>query len=424
VEGVLTTLGEQGGARRKPLYRRLRWSLAILILVVSVAGYVAWGWIDEFADSLIRPVRPTHEVDAFGGMIPQDGPPPGFLGALTSTLDEGGELVGGVVASPAVTMGLRRGDVLVEWNGTTLDETGEVYRRLRRDWRAGDAVTLLVRRAEDDRVDLLDMQGTLSPRYRNPSDLDLEYEAVEFSNPEGMILRGWYVPANGDRGVVFAHGVGGNRTQSLKFLRAFHDAGYHAIQFDFSGRGESDGDFITYGVREAADVAAAVAELTRRSGVSPRRVVLFGESMGAASSLLAAAETEVGAVVSIAAYADLYDAARYWLRALPTDVVPRLLAQAIQRKAGFDYREVRPADAVPRIRAPIFYVHGQIDQVVPADHMERLAAATVSPHETLLIPEMDHGDPISYLGDAFFEMVLSFLDENGLGLAPVQTPEE
>jgi fermentation-respiration switch protein FrsA (DUF1100 family) len=416
------TIVEQGGARRSLLRRVLGWSLVVLILIVSAAGYFVWRWIDGIADSAIRPIRATQEIDFLGRTIPQDGPPPGLLGALTSTLDEGGERVWRVAGPPAATMGIRYGDILVEWNGTTLDETGEAYRRLLQDARAGDAMTLRVRRPEDDRVAPLEMQGTLSPRYRNPSDLNLEYENLEFSNPEGMNLRGWYIPASGDRGVVFAHGNAGNRASSLNALRAFHDAGYHAIQFDFSGPGDSDGDFITYGLREAGDLVAAVTELTRKSGVPPTRVVLYGRSMGAATSLLAAAETEVGAVVSVAAYADLYDVLRSWFGALPTEIVPRLVTSAIRRKGGFDVRQVRPVDAVPKIRAPILYVHGQADRLIPREHMERLAAVTVAPHETLMIPEMDHADPSRFVGDSFVEGVLSFLDENGL--ASTQTPEE
>jgi len=399
----------------------LGWSLAILILAVSVAWYFAWRWIDGIAVSLVNPTRTTLEYDFIGRTIPKDGPPLGSLGIFTSTLDEGGEQVWRVAGPPATTMGILYGDILVEWNGTTLDEIGEAYRRLLQEARTGDAVVLRVKRPEVDPEALLEKQGTLSPMYRNPSDLNLEYEDIEFANPGGMTLRGWYIPADGDRGVVFAHGNAGNRTFGLSVLRAFHEAGYHALQFDFSSRGDSDGgDFITYGIREADDLTAAVAKLSRRSGVPSSRVVLFGQSMGAATSLLAASQEDVGAVVSIAAYADAYDMVRSFFSGLPTDLFPRLMVSAVQRRAGFDLREIRPVDAVPQIRVPILYVHGQADRLTSPEHTERLAAETVVPHEMLLIPEMDHTQPSRFLGDPFMQRVLTFLDENGLAPVPTQ----
>ena len=82
----------------------------------------------------------------------------------------------------------------------------------------------------------------------------------------------------------------------------------------------------------------------------------------------------------------------------------------------------RPIDAVAQIGSPILYVHGKADRLIPPEHVERLSAATVAPHEVLSVPEMDHVRPSRFLGDPFMERVLAFLDENGL--APALPPAE
>jgi hypothetical protein len=67
---------------------------------------------------------------------------------------------------------------------------------------------------------------------------------VEFTNPAGLVLRGWLVPAapNAARatrglGMVCVHGGGRDRRAWLRHVPMFHNRGYDVLLFDFSEHG-------------------------------------------------------------------------------------------------------------------------------------------------------------------------------------------
>jgi pimeloyl-ACP methyl ester carboxylesterase len=58
--------------------------------------------------------------------------------------------------------------------------------------------------------------------------------------------------------------------------------------FDFAGCGKSEGEDITYGLREAEDVNSIIDYLRVNKGI--KEFVLWGRSMGAVAALLYAIE--------------------------------------------------------------------------------------------------------------------------------------
>jgi pimeloyl-ACP methyl ester carboxylesterase len=73
--------------------------------------------------------------------------------------------------------------------------------------------------------------------------LNIDYEDVEFTNPAGLVLRGWFVPASPKAvrttrlGMVCVHGGGRDRRAWLRHVPMFHNRGYDVLLFDFSEHG-------------------------------------------------------------------------------------------------------------------------------------------------------------------------------------------
>ena len=72
---------------------------------------------------------------------------------------------------------------------------------------------------------------------------------VELTNRNGKVLRGYMDMPENFNGelVIFYHGFTGNKTEHAKhflnFSRIISKYGYASLRMDFSGNGESDGDF-------------------------------------------------------------------------------------------------------------------------------------------------------------------------------------
>lgn len=128
---------------------------------------------------------------------------------------------------------------------------------------------------------------------------------VEFKSG-GVTCRAWaYAPdaavARAAPCIVMAHGLGGTRDCALEpYAKAFADAGFLVLLFDYRYLGASDGaprQLIDIR-KQLEDWAAAIASARAMPGVDPDRIGLWGSSFSGGHVLLAAARDERIAAVS------------------------------------------------------------------------------------------------------------------------------
>src|SRR5215212_12076824 len=160
-------------------------------------------------------------------------------------------------------------------------------------------------------VGLLVVLWMTSPRRRSPeatpASVGLGYRDIEFLSTDGVRLSAWWVPVEGSSlAGVLVPGWGGYKYDEhlLQTVSVYHDAGYGVLVLDLRAQGESGGSRRTLGYREVRDVRGALAWLRRR-GYALDRVVIHGWSMGGATTLRAAPDTGVAAVVEEAGCGDL-----------------------------------------------------------------------------------------------------------------------
>ena len=135
--------------------------------------------------------------------------------------------------------------------------------------------------------------------YDQPEAHGLDYESVWFdpldspSADQGARLHGWFLPVVGDgaRGtVVHCHGNAGNITGHYLFVAWLPKRGWNVLCFDYRGFGRSPGRATRQGT--LADTHAAIDYVKTRDDVDPSRVVLFGQSLGGAVGIVAAAQRD------------------------------------------------------------------------------------------------------------------------------------
>ena len=77
--------------------------------------------------------------------------------------------------------------------------------------------------------------------------------------------------------VIYLHGNSSSQMEGIFLIPFFVPAGVSVLCFDFSGCGNSEGDFISLGLLEQDDVESAIAYLKAKHGIN--RVVLYGRSL-------------------------------------------------------------------------------------------------------------------------------------------------
>lgn len=249
------------------------------------------------------------------------------------------------------------------------------------------------------------------PPLGNPRTwLGCDYDSLNLFTSAGIRLSGWSVPHPRPRlAVVLAHGYSSCRETMLPYLRFLRPWGSSAFLFDFRRHGLSGGSTTTLGHRETDDLSAVIQHARTKHPDLP--LLLVGESMGAAVSLLVAAnDSGVAAVLADCPYATLDEPVANRLRLTFGPEFGERLVPAAHREGerllGAAPHTIGPADSIHRIAPrPVLLVHGEADRLIPVSHAHRLRELG-GPHLQLwTVPDAAHARSVRIAADEYANRV-------------------
>jgi alpha-beta hydrolase superfamily lysophospholipase len=251
-----------------------------------------------------------------------------------------------------------------------------------------------------------------------PGMYGLAFEEVAFKTADGLTLRGWLVPAQGQAraAIVAAHGRGGSRRSFLDEVPGWHAAGYCVLTYDTRGFARSEaagpGDGFAGGWH---DIVAAARFVKQHCSV--HNVGVVGSSQGASNAIVAAArDTGISAVVAQGAGTNLYDV----LRAVPTmksfpDPLLGLITRIALLRMHAPWASITDlahgtVSEVERIgpRA-LFLIHGSADATVPVLQAQTLYRRAREPKSLWIVPGGGHQGLRKLVGAEYETRVLRFL---------------
>ena len=240
---------------------------------------------------------------------------------------------------------------------------------------------------------------------------DFPAEIVRISGAATGAVVGWFAPGEPRRGaVLLLHGVRADRTQMLARARFLHRAGYATLLVDLPAHGESEGDRITFGAREAAGGTAAL-EYVRRS-LPGERLGVIGVSLGAAATVLSHPAPAPDAVVLESMYPTIEEAVadRLAIRLGPigAHLAPLLLWQ-LPPRTGVSARDLTPIRGIPRLGSPVLIAAGADDQHTTWPETQRLFDAAAEPREIWRVEGAAHEDLHAFAPEEYERRILRFL---------------
>lgn len=232
---------------------------------------------------------------------------------------------------------------------------------------------------------------------RNPSELGLSFEDVNFLTRDGVRLHGWFIPhREAHRTLIWFHGNAGNISHRLENIKLLHDkTGVHIFIFDYRGYGRSKGQISEQGAY--LDGEAAVKYILERAGGDFHRIILFGRSLGTAVAAEMATRFDTAGLILESPFVSIAEMARVMFPLLP---IRWLL------KNKFDVLE-----KIRKIKTPLLVLHGDRDEIIPSAQGKRVFDAAPEPKQFHTILGAGHNDTYIVGGEAYFQRLRDFIQE-------------
>lgn len=219
---------------------------------------------------------------------------------------------------------------------------------------------------------------------------------------------------NSKRGaIIFLHGVRRHKEQVFPMAAFFSLAGYDCYAPDLRSHGESEGIFTTYGYKEKFDVSRLIDTISSqyKNGES---IVLWGQSMGAATAMLTMAQdSRVTSGVIESTFSDFKQVvADYFIQELGfySEPVRDYMIWGAHMLTGIEAGEVSPLNFSSLITAPVLFVHGTSDQRINIKYAREIFSHVKSPGSQFLqIENARHTNVWETGGETYFKRVLEFL---------------
>lgn len=229
-------------------------------------------------------------------------------------------------------------------------------------------------------------------------------EIVTRTTFDGLKIKSRVIPHENARGTIVA--MHGYRSRSdvdfapeCEFLWSL---GYNLLVIMQRSHDESEGTYITFGVKERFDCRQWAEYAAERFGKeSP--IFLSGISMGSATVMMAS-ELElpenVKGIIADCGYTSPWDIAKHVLKtslhlpAFPVMTTANWIARLV---AKFSFKEASPMEALKKNRLPVLFIHGDKDDFVPTEMSYRNYEACAAPKKLVIIKGAAHAQ--SYMVD-------------------------
>lgn len=228
-----------------------------------------------------------------------------------------------------------------------------------------------------------------------PTDRGMEYEDVFLSCPDGVTIHGWFLPGRGETTLLFFHGNGGNISHRVEKVYLLCYPEISALLIDYHGYGMSGGR----PSEESCYLDAMVSweYLTQKRQIPPKKIVLFGESLGGAVAIDLAVKKEIGAVILESTFTD----------------IGSVMSRFVPGIGTFLKKRFHSLSKMTKLKAPLLILHGDQDELVPYELGRKLFEEANEPKEFFTIRGAHHNDTYEVGGEAYREAIHQFIKRYG-----------
>ncbi len=240
--------------------------------------------------------------------------------------------------------------------------------------------------------------------------LGADCETVEIVSHDGLRLVGhWYNCPSAKRVLVAMHGWRSTWARDFSLISDFwHESGCSVLYAEQRGQGNSDGDYIGFGLLERYDCLDWINwAIEKTEGKLP--VYLGGVSMGATTVLMTAGLDLPENVCGIVADCGFTSPHAIWKHVVENNLHMSyngfrgaIASDLCKKRINMGARDYSTLDAMQVCPVPVLFIHGTDDRFVPVEMTYENYKNCSSPKELLVVPGAEHGMSY-YLGKEQYE---------------------
>ncbi len=253
-----------------------------------------------------------------------------------------------------------------------------------------------------------------------PDAYDLPFEDITITNPDGMKLYGWFIPSENGAVIIMQHGYKSTRSELLNEAQMMHRHGYGVLLTTVRAHDQSEGEDITLGYYEMADLEAWYQYLLTRDDIDSQKIGILGNSYGGMLSIQYASQNpNIKAVVANCAFSSMSDTVATSVKHftdLPEFPFVPLIVFWAETHTGIQMEAIDATKWIPLISPrPAFLMQGGKDTVISPESGQILYDAANEPKELWYDPELGHVEFDTERAEEYEARVVAFFDQYLLG---------
>jgi len=201
------------------------------------------------------------------------------------------------------------------------------------------------------------------------------------------IAANYYPNKNAQYTILYCHGNGTDLGLIKPLMEYFQENGFSVFAFDYHGYGQSEGkpsESATY-----LDAEAAYDYLVSQLKVSPKQIIVFGKSLGAAVALQLALNRKVAALVMEAPFLSAY--------------------RTVTQIPLFPFDRYNNYAKIVDLRVPLLLIHGTADKTIPFWQGKKLYEAATAPKIKLWVENADHNNVMAVSQSQYWQAIQSLI---------------
>jgi fermentation-respiration switch protein FrsA (DUF1100 family) len=187
--------------------------------------------------------------------------------------------------------------------------------------------------------------------------------------------------------ILFSHGNAEDIGMTEPFVWRLRDQGFNVLTYDYPGYGTSSGSPSETNSYAAAD--AAYEYLVTEKRTDPKRIILFGRSLGGGIAVDVASRRPVAGLILESSFTTAF--------------------RVVTRYPLLPFDEFENIKKIDKISCPVLVIHGTNDRTIPIHHGQLLFEKAKEPRFALWVDGAGHNDVVYRNEKLYFDTINSFV---------------